>query len=114
MQKLQQRRAQILSVCRTWPIDVKAGNIDFELCIATPATMRVVGQLGQILGPRGIMPNPKVGTVTTDVAKAQFLMPNQGRCSFVLIKRALFIAPSARRLFLQRIWKRTLMQLLLL
>ena len=50
--------------------EVKAGNIDFELCIATPATMRVVGQLGQILGPRGIMPNPKVGTVTTDVAKA--------------------------------------------
>lgn len=49
---------------------VKAGNIDFELCIATPATMRVVGQLGQILGPRGIMPNPKVGTVTTDVTKA--------------------------------------------
>ena len=49
---------------------VKAGNIDFELCIATPATMRIVGQLGQILGPRGIMPNPKVGTVTTDVAKA--------------------------------------------
>ena len=49
---------------------VKSGQIDFELCIATPATMRVVGQLGQILGPRGIMPNPKVGTVTTDVAKA--------------------------------------------
>ena len=49
---------------------VKAGDIDFELCIATPATMRVVGQLGQILGPRGIMPNPKVGTVTTDVTKA--------------------------------------------
>jgi large subunit ribosomal protein L1 len=50
--------------------EVKAGNIDFELCIATPASMRVVGQLGQILGPRGMMPNPKVGTVTTDVAKA--------------------------------------------
>lgn len=49
---------------------VKAGKIDFELCIATPTTMRVVGQLGQILGPRGIMPNPKVGTVTTDVTKA--------------------------------------------
>ncbi len=49
---------------------VKAGEIDFELCIATPATMRVVGQLGQILGPRGIMPNPKVGTVTTDVSRA--------------------------------------------
>ncbi len=49
---------------------IKAGHIEFELCIATPATMRVVGQLGQILGPRGIMPNPKVGTVTMDVAKA--------------------------------------------
>jgi len=49
---------------------VKAGEIEFEFCIATPASMRVVGQLGQILGPRGMMPNPKVGTVTTDVAKA--------------------------------------------
>jgi len=49
---------------------VKAGNIDFDVCIATPDAMRVVGQLGQILGPRGLMPNPKVGTVTTDVATA--------------------------------------------
>jgi len=49
---------------------IKAGNIDFDIAIATPDTMRVVGQLGQILGPRGLMPNPKVGTVTQDVASA--------------------------------------------
>jgi large subunit ribosomal protein L1 len=49
---------------------VKAGNLDFDVVIATPDAMRVVGQLGQILGPRGLMPNPKVGTVTPDVATA--------------------------------------------
>lgn len=49
---------------------VKGGTIDFDVCIATPDAMRVVGQLGQILGPRGLMPNPKVGTVTADVATA--------------------------------------------
>jgi len=49
---------------------IKAGSINFDVAIATPATMRVVGQLGQILGPRGLMPNPKVGTVTTDVTSA--------------------------------------------
>ncbi|MFC3152128.1 50S ribosomal protein L1 [Litoribrevibacter euphylliae] len=50
--------------------DVKAGNMDFDVVIATPDAMRVVGQLGQILGPRGLMPNPKVGTVTPDVETA--------------------------------------------
>jgi len=49
---------------------VKAGEMNFDVVIATPDAMRVVGQLGQILGPRGLMPNPKVGTVTADVATA--------------------------------------------
>jgi large subunit ribosomal protein L1 len=49
---------------------VKAGQMDFDVVIASPDAMRIVGQLGQILGPRGLMPNPKVGTVTPDVATA--------------------------------------------
>ena len=49
---------------------IKQGKIDFDLAIATPEAMKIVGQLGQILGPRGLMPNPKVGTVTPNVAKA--------------------------------------------
>ncbi|AWI52152.1 50S ribosomal protein L1 [Aquabacterium olei] len=49
---------------------VKAGNINFDVVIASPDTMRIVGTLGTVLGPRGLMPNPKVGTVTPDVATA--------------------------------------------
>jgi large subunit ribosomal protein L1 len=49
---------------------IKGGKLDFDVVVAEPAAMRVVGQLGQILGPRGLMPNPKVGTVTPDVAGA--------------------------------------------
>ncbi len=50
--------------------EVKAGNLDFDVVIASPDAMRIVGQLGTILGPRGLMPNPKVGTVTPSVAEA--------------------------------------------
>lgn len=50
--------------------DIQAGNINFDVLIATPDTMGLVGRIGRILGPKGLMPNPKVGTVTMDVAKA--------------------------------------------
>lgn len=50
--------------------NIKAGKMDFDVVIASPDAMRIVGQLGQILGPRGLMPNPKVGTVSADVAGA--------------------------------------------
>jgi large subunit ribosomal protein L1 len=59
----------ISSAWTTWPSRSR-GQLDFDVVIASPDAMRVVGQLGQILGPRGLMPNPKVGTVTPDVATA--------------------------------------------
>ena len=61
---------------------VNAGNIDFDRCIATPDMMGLVGRLGKVLGPRGMMPNPKVGTVTMDVANAVIVQAGVGKASF--------------------------------
>ena len=69
--------------------DVKAGNMDFDVVIATPDAMRVVGQLGQILGPRGLMPNPRAGTVVApeDIARSVG-EAKRGRIEFRLDKLA--------------------------
>jgi large subunit ribosomal protein L1 len=84
---------------------VKAGNLNFDVVIASPDTMRVVGTLGQLLGPRGLMPNPKVGTVTADVAQAvrnakagqvQFRV-DKGGIIHATIGRASFEAASLRQ-----------------
>ena len=74
---------------------VKAGKMDFDVVIAAPEAMRVVGQLGQILGPRGLMPNPKVGTVTPDVAGGGEEREGAARCSSAPTRRASSNARSA-------------------
>lgn len=78
--------------------DVKAGKIDFDVVIASPDTMRVVGTLGQILGPRGLMPNPKVGTVTPDVAQA-VRNAKAGQVQFRVDKAGIVHATIGRRSF---------------
>ncbi len=77
---------------------VKAGNLDFDVVIAEPSAMRVVGQLGQILGPRGLMPNPKVGTVTPNVAAA-VKNAKAGQVQFRADKAGIIHAPIGRASF---------------
>lgn len=91
--------------------EVKAGNINFDVCIATPATMRVVGRLGQILGPRGLMPNPKVGTVTPDVAKA-VANAKAGQVQFRIDKAGVIHCPIGKASFEEDALKENLMALL--
>ena len=77
---------------------IKAGNLNFDVVIASPDTMRVVGTLGQILGPRGLMPNPKVGTVTPDVAQA-VRNAKAGQVQFRVDKGGIIHATIGRRSF---------------
>ena len=77
---------------------VKAGQMDFDVVIASPDTMRIVGTLGQILGPRGLMPNPKVGTVTPDVATA-VRNAKAGQVQFRVDKAGIVHATIGRRSF---------------
>jgi large subunit ribosomal protein L1 len=78
--------------------EVKAGNLNFDVVIASPDTMRIVGTLGQILGPRGLMPNPKVGTVTPDVAQA-VRNAKAGQVQFRVDKAGIVHASIGRRSF---------------
>ncbi len=78
--------------------DIKAGKMDFDVVIASPDTMRIVGTLGQILGPRGLMPNPKVGTVTPDVAQA-VRNAKAGQVQFRVDKAGIVHATIGRRSF---------------
>lgn len=77
---------------------VKGGNLDFDVVIAEPSAMRLVGQLGQILGPRGLMPNPKVGTVTPNVAQA-VKNAKAGQVQFRADKAGIIHAPIGRASF---------------
>ena len=78
--------------------DIKGGNLNFDVVIASPDTMRIVGTLGQILGPRGLMPNPKVGTVTADVARA-VRDAKAGQVQFRVDKGGIVHASIGRRSF---------------
>ena len=77
---------------------IKGGNLNFDVVIASPDTMRIVGTLGQILGPRGLMPNPKVGTVTPDVAQA-VRNSKAGQVQFRVDKAGIVHATIGRRSF---------------
>lgn len=86
--------------------EIKNGRIDFDMVIATPDMMAVVGKVGRILGPKGLMPNPKTGTVTMDIAKA-VTNAKSGQVNFRVDKRVMFMPLLARRVFLKKKSKKT-------
>ena len=90
---------------------VKAGNLNFDVVIASPDTMRIVGTLGQILGPRDLMPNPKVGTVTPDVAQA-VKNAKAGQVQYRVDKAGIIHATIGRRSFQDADLKRNLSALI--
>ncbi len=90
---------------------VKAGELNFDVVIASPDAMRVVGQLGQILGPRGLMPNPKVGTVTPDVATA-IKNAKAGQVRYRVDKAGIVHCPIGRASFESQKLKENLVALL--
>jgi len=90
---------------------IKAGDMPFDIVIASPDTMRVVGTLGQILGPRGMMPNPKVGTVTPDVATA-VKNAKAGQVQYRTDKAGIIHATIGRRSFSDDALKSNLMALI--
>jgi len=90
---------------------IKGGKIDFDVLIASPDTMKIVGTLGQVLGPRGLMPNPKVGTVTPDVATA-VKNAKAGQVQFRVDKAGIVHASIGRRSFEPTALKSNLLALL--
>lgn len=90
--------------------DIKNGNMDFDMVIATPDMMALVGKVGRILGPKGLMPNPKTGTVTADVSKA-VANAKSGQVNFRVDKKGIIHAPVGKVSFQEDKIKENMLEL---